>query len=392
MSDNKNKDIATAEQTADQNSKPEQTKPAAKQAPAAKAKMSKLALLSLLLSSAALAGGAYLWQQMQQPQTEISAQINAIKQQVAEQQQNVSEFKQAIEQQQQISQQKQAALNDAINDLSLALQAQQKKTEDISSFERSDWSLAEAEYLMKLASQSLLMAKEIEGATQLLQAADDILREFDDAALHSVRKTLIADITALKSAARYDIEGVYLRLDAISQQIEQLELFKAPQLKIATAEETLPEQTQDWQQRLQTSFEQAKQKLSQYIQIKRRDEVYKPMLAPEKEAAIRQSIRLMIEQAQLALLSGNQALYDISLKKSSQWVNDYFAIDEQKVAQFNQLLEELQRIKVKAEMPDISGSSKALRLYIETLHELPSKKSSASDKPAANNAQGDEQA
>ena len=350
--------------------------PAAKSPPAVKNKVSKLAVLSLLVAGTALGGSAYLWQQMQQPRDKLAADMSTLQQQIAQQQNSVSDIKSALEKQNTANRQKQLQLQDAINDLSLALQTQVKNTNAISSFQRTDWSLAEAEYLVKLANQSVLMAKEVQGAIQLLEAADKILQGFDDAALHSVRKTLIADITALKSVGRHDVEGIYLRLEAISQQIEQLELFKAPQLKIISPTEQQPLAEEDWQQRLQNSYEQAKQKLGQYIQIKRRDEAYKPMLAPEKEAAIRQSMRLMIEQAQLALLSSNQQLYDISLQKSQQWVNDYFAIDEQKVEQFNQLIEELKQAKVSVELPDISASARVLKRYIETLHDLPQQKRS----------------
>ncbi|MCR8922483.1 uroporphyrinogen-III C-methyltransferase [Dasania sp. GY-MA-18] len=340
-----------------------------------------IALVAVLLALAAALASGYVWQQSQlsqQQQSELVDELSQLQQQLQQQtqlqQQKEATLREQLDAQLRVSQQQQLQLQEQLNSLDLTVKGQQQRLQSMSSTDREDWLLAEAEYLMKLANQRLLMGKELEGAAELLAAADDILRDFDDAALHAVRKILAQEITALKSAARFDLEGLYLRIGALAQQVEQIDLFKAPQLNINTQEQKSGEQ-KTWQQRMNSAIEQAKHKLSQYIQINRREQVYKPILAPEQEAAIRHNLRLMFEQAQLALLAGKQKLYDQSLIKSQQWLNDYFAINPDQVAAVNQILENLKQQAVTVELPDISASSRALKTYIETRHELPKKKS-----------------
>ena len=43
---------------------------------------------------------------------------------------------------------------------------------------------------------------------------------------------------------------------------------------------------------------------------------------------MRQNLRMLLEQAQVALLSSNQALYETSLERASHWVAEFFESDE----------------------------------------------------------------
>jgi uroporphyrin-3 C-methyltransferase len=339
-----------------------------------KTKTAVLNVIALPLAIVAMIGSAYIWQQSQMQQNQTTENISSLQRQLQQQQQSEQTLRSLVDKQNFKHRQERRQLTEKVNALYLSLNVQKKRLQSLATTDREDWLLAESEYLMRLANQRLLMGKELQGAADLLAAADDILKDFDDAALYGVRKILAQEITALKSAARLDLEGVYLRLDAMATQVDQMGLFKAPQLNIQSTEQTAVV-IESWQQRIESSYQQAKNKLAQYIQIKRRDKSYRPLLAPEKEAVIRHSLRLMFEQAQLALLAGKQQLYDQSLDKSQRWVNDYFAIDEQQVAIFNGLIEKLKQQAVTVDLPDISASSRALKNYIETIHEIPKKKS-----------------
>ncbi|WP_339669117.1 uroporphyrinogen-III C-methyltransferase [Dasania marina] len=358
----------------------------------ATAKPSKaLSLVALIIALIAVLACVYLWQQGGQQQGQLATEVTELQQQLQQQEQQLQRsettVQRALAQQAASNKESQQQLVEQLNALHLTVKGQQQRLQSLSTTDREDWLLAEAEYLMKLANQRLLMGKELAGASELLTAADAILRDFDDAALYAVRKILAQEITALKSAARFDMEGLYLRIGALAQQVEQIDLFKAPQLTVAATEQTTVA-APSWQQRVSSAIEQAKHKLSQYIQINRREQVYKPMLAPDQEAAIRHNLRLMFEQAQLALLAGKQTLYEQSLLKSQQWLNDYFAINPEQVDTINDMLEKLKQQAVTVELPDISASSRALKTYIETRHDLPKKKSQPAQQK--NNESGEE--
>ena len=201
----------------------------------------------------------------------------------------------------------------------------------------------------------------------MLKAADNIAKELDDSGLYPLRQALADDMAALRSAGNLDLEGIYLQLGALARQSEGLQLIAMPQLTATLVEATAPE---TWRQRLDVGIRRAWEKLSSYIQIKRRDDIYKPLLAPEYEAAVRQNVRLMFEQAQMAALSGKQKLYTISLAKAQQWLNNYYTLEMEKTVVVTNAIKVLSGLKIEVPLPDISGSLRALKSYQETLHSI----------------------
>jgi len=90
---------------------------------------------------------------------------------------------------------------------------------------RSDWLLAEARYLLRLASQRLLVENSTVAAQALLQSADDILLSIDDAELLPARSAIAAEMIALRLAKAVDRPGIYLQLSALKDEIQALPEF-----------------------------------------------------------------------------------------------------------------------------------------------------------------------
>ena len=320
-------------------------------------------LLTLVVALGSIGLSVFLWQgdaaqqkNLQQSQADIAGAI----QRVDTHADNNRNLQRQLDQQQQQWQQ-------AIENLQLQISSQQKRLLSLSTTDRDDWLLAEAEYLMRLANQRLLMGKEVNGALELLKAADSIVKELDDSALYSVREALANDMANLRAAVTLDIEGHYLQLSALAQQAETLQLIKLPELAVAEPEAPVVD---TWQQRLAVGFKAALDKLSSYIQITRRDDVYQPLLAPEYEAAVRQYVRLMFEQAQMASLAGKQTLYEDSLAKAHHWLSTYYTLDKTATAPLIARIEILKQQQVAVSLPDISSSLRALKTYIETIHQV----------------------
>mgnify|MGYP003575671503 FL=1 len=71
----------------------------------------------------------------------------------------------------------------------------------------------------------------------------------------------------------------------------------------------------------------------------------------------------MLEQAQVALLRNEEAIYQESLVKAQNWINQYYSLNEKASA----VLEELQSLQQEEIAPDLtnfSNSSSALTEYI----------------------------
>ncbi|MES9904531.1 MAG: uroporphyrinogen-III C-methyltransferase, partial [Sedimenticola sp.] len=60
--------------------------------------------------------------------------------------------------------------------------------------------------------------------------------------------------------------------------------------------------------------------------------------------------------ARLALLRRNQPLYDGTLETAARWLQEFFDTDAAATVAMQQQLEVMRRVRVKPELPDITGS------------------------------------
>lgn len=248
-----------------------------------------------------------------------------------------------------------------LNALSRRSQELETKMQSLTTVDRQDWLLAEVEYLLRLANQRAQLSHDPRAAAQLLSNADSILRELDDAALHPVRAELAKEISALQNSADVDIEGVYLTLQGLATEAGKLKLYQAPSYSAEEVEET----SEEWQQRLQSGLDNAWAKLRSYIRIRHHDQNFKAQLAPEQEAALRASLRLMFEQAQLALLANRPVLYQRALDKAAAWLQEYYQLDDHRDGLLKQI-STVRAMPVSPEMADISGSLRSLKVYLKS--------------------------
>nr|WP_241263247.1 uroporphyrinogen-III C-methyltransferase [Parahaliea mediterranea] len=225
-----------------------------------------------------------------------------------------------------------------------------------SAADRESWQLAEVEYLLRLANQRLIMTGDAESAQALLRSADAILRQLDDTRLHSARRAIAADLAALRAVPRLDTEGLYLRLSALAQEAGQLAIFELPEAERRLAEAP----AEDWRGRLKQGYQAALQKLSDYIIIRRREVPMQALMDPQWEGLVRQNLRMLLEQSQVALLSGNARLYRESLQRARHWVAQFFESDGRAARAVDAELEQLAGETVTVALPDISRSLRAL--------------------------------
>ena len=107
------------------------------------------------------------------------------------------------------------------------------------------------------------------------------------------------------------------------------------------------------------------QELKDLVVIRHHDEALEGLIAPEQESYLRQSARLLLEQAQLALLKEEQGLYEASLDKTLGLIDSYYDTESSEVQAVIERLQELKGANIQPELPDISGSQQALAEFIE---------------------------
>ncbi|MBP9034586.1 MAG: uroporphyrinogen-III C-methyltransferase, partial [Pseudomonadales bacterium] len=171
--------------------------------------------LALLLAAGALGASGWHWYEMREIRAELG-QLRASATELAVHagrgpDPRLAEALRSLEQ----GEARMSGLDLRVDALGADTAALRERFAAITVADRRDWALAEAEYLERLASQSLLMGREVRGALALLGAADGILRDLDDPALHAARAALASDIASLRAVAEFDVEGLYLRLAAL---------------------------------------------------------------------------------------------------------------------------------------------------------------------------------
>ncbi|MDX9875078.1 MAG: uroporphyrinogen-III C-methyltransferase [Spongiibacteraceae bacterium] len=275
-------------------------------------------------------------------------------------------------------------LRQQLETLSGQLQRQAQRLNELSQSDRTDWRLAELDYLLKLARQKLLLGDNPLLAAELLESVDATARDLDDPELLPLRTALAEDIARLRGLPTIDVEGLYFSLEALAGRVAELQLVVAA--VPANDESGATASEGDWRTQLRSGLAEAWDKLASLVQIRRRDEPYEPLLAPQFEAALRQQLLLLVEQAQLALMAGNQRLYTDSLRQAAQWTERYFSVDQAVTQAVVAQLEALAEQAVSVDAPDISGSQRALRDYLRGVAQRRGEPAPASAPPAADPA------
>ncbi|MBT6125363.1 MAG: uroporphyrinogen III [Halieaceae bacterium] len=245
----------------------------------------------------------------------------------------------------------------SLQQFSQQLDAQNQQIAAFSANDHESWLRAEAQYLLRLANQRVVMARDADSALALLDSADSILRQLDDVSLHDVRAAVAAEQAALRAVPKVDVEGIYLRLSALVEQADRLVIFQMQEQE--DQPEARPEEG-DWQVRLERGYEEAARKLSDYIVIRRRDVPMQALMDPQWEGLVRQNLRMLLEQAQVALLSGNQTLYVESLQRSQHWVAQFFDTDDAAARAMSREIAQLEGQTIQVVMPNLTRSLQAL--------------------------------
>ncbi|TCK06050.1 uroporphyrinogen-III C-methyltransferase [Marinobacterium mangrovicola] len=333
--------------------------------------------LALLLSVISLGGVGYLcWQgwELKQSTTnsqgaiaqQVETELANTRAQIADRVSGVSETLGALKSQAESDKQNIAQLQQRLTDAIKQVNATRETS-------REDFLLAEAEYLLRLANQRVLMEQTATGALTLLKSTDQILRESDDVALYPVREALAQDIAALEAVPSLDTEGIYLQLAALSSQVDNLRVTPITDKRKLPAmlEEITPESVeQSWTEGAAAAWGKAVDKFEKLVVIQHRDEPVEPLMSPEQTYYLQQNLHLMLEQAQLALLQRKQLAFDASLLKANDWVSTYFDEKDATTESLLRAFAELKQIDVAPELPDISGSLKALKAHLSEMARL----------------------
>ncbi|WP_339898094.1 uroporphyrinogen-III C-methyltransferase [uncultured Gilvimarinus sp.] len=334
-------------------------------------------LLIVLLAGATAWFGWQMWQQLTHLEREVATGNAPVAQpepfDASAIESDINSVKRQLGLQGQELQKLQAEGDDSsqLNNLARQQAAMERRLEALSDTSRDDWKLAEAAFLLRLASQRMLIEHNSSEAIALTQAADTILRDQQDPDLFGVRQTLARELTALKMVEPVDREGLYARVQALIEQIENLDELESYQRSSIGPDSavTANANAESVWQKIKASFNRAFTTLGSYIRVRDREQKITPLLPPEQRYFLTQNLRLMLEQAQLALLREQPQVYEQSLSKAQQWIAAHFEQNNRSDILLTELAE-LEEEPIVVELPDINDALGQLRAYIDKLHKI----------------------
>ena len=249
------------------------------------------------------------------------------------------------------------------------------------------WTLAEVEYLLRIANQRLQLQRDLKTAQQALQAADGRLRDLADPHYLKVREQITRDLEAIKAVPAVDVDGLSVTLSSALAGVDELpvagsryqppEAAETPAALTATTAHTLAEFG-----KLVWSA------LSDLFRLHEHDKPVRPMLPPERQYFLRENLRLQLAAARLALLRNDPVQYRSALKTTGDWLTAYFDTEAAAVQQLDKQLQDIAAVDIAPTLPDVSGSLRLLRQQMQlseqqsVLPVVPEKLPAAEDKAA----------
>lgn len=230
------------------------------------------------------------------------------------------------------------------------IQSLEAKLQRLNNTTKEDWKLAEAEYLIRLANQRLLLEADAKGAISLLSNADDILKEQQDPITFDTRKALAKDIQALSATSQFDLEGKYLQLTALHDSIITLPQ-REPSKEWQTSQQNTDSEDSTTTSRIESELQSFWQSLRSLVVINYQHKPIKALLPPAEYQELTTGLQLQLDVAQVALMKGEAIIYQQALSRVAAAITEHFDTQSKLVTSFLASLTELQQIDPSPTLP-----------------------------------------
>lgn len=241
----------------------------------------------------------------------------------------------------------------------------QQKVATISGSDAKTWLLAQSDFLVKLAGRKLWSDQDVTTAAALLKSADASLADMNDPSLIAVRRALTDDISALSAITQVDYDGIILKLNQLSNQVDNLRLAdnNTDDTPMDSDGSELSSTVTEWRQNLTKSWHNF---MDSFITIRRRDETAVPLLAPNQDVYLRENIRSRLLVAAQAVPRHQDETYKQSLENVSTWVRAYYDTNDSVTKSFLDELDSLSQQSINMDVPQTLESQPLLEKLMQT--------------------------
>ena len=324
------------------------------------------AVIAILFAIAAAAGVAYLWNESRVEKARLTYANDNLKSDIAAQNARLEAMQSTVSN---LTQQLDAAKtfssevktnNQALDGRVAAIESE---IAEMTGSNRIDWMLREVEHFVMVAERRLSLLGDVDGALALMLEADQLVREMAEPAARPLRNATQADLMALQQAAdvSVDTEGLFSRLSLLAEKVPAL---RAAGIDYDMALEADARDAAPPPDGLAYTWYEVKRFILSLVRVQRVTEgEIKPLLLQDQQIFVEQNIRLLLEQAQLALLRGDQTVYRTSLGEVQSRVRDYLRTNTPEATAFLKTVAELKATTVEPAIPSIEGSVRAVQVF-----------------------------
>ncbi|MBU2979959.1 uroporphyrinogen-III C-methyltransferase [Alteromonas sp. C1M14] len=347
--------------------KPKAKKPAAEKPQKAKSQAALWVVLIITLLLVLALGAAaywYIWDKDNSNQLLIS------------QQQLQQSALEALNDENGTLQQQLVALENSKQELAASVNALMQKTDtmevqteqlisqlnDMEGRRPSDWLLAEADYLVRMAGRKIWLEKDINTAILLLRNADERLQELSDPSVIPIRGYIAEDIQSLRQVNTVDRTQLALSLSGLLSKADDLPLHTFSRPGDAAENEGLSESIDDWQSNLAKVWHDI---VDDFISVSHDDAPVAPMMSAEQQWLYKEQLKLQIMQAQSAAIAAQNDLFNSSLQNAIGLLNDKFDTQSPGVQGALSTLTSLTNTNIQESLPESLRATAPLQRLME---------------------------
>jgi len=226
------------------------------------------------------------------------------------------------------------------------------------SLSRDEWTIAEVEQILLVASQQLQLASNVKAALIALEAADARLARSNRPQLTQLRRVIAEDIERLKASPFVDVTGIGLKLEHIIATVDEMPLSVVTRPAVV-ADASTGSTTTGWRSMAAEVWADVRS----LVRIERVDSPVGPLLAPDQAFFLRENVKLRLLGARLALLARDEISYNADLAAANEWFTRYFDTNANSVASSVASLDQLAQSGIRVELPDVGASLDAVRSF-----------------------------
>ncbi len=228
----------------------------------------------------------------------------------------------------------------------------------ISAGARETFLLAEAEYYLQIGNAQLQLANNPRLASLALGMADERVTQLSDPALTAVRRAISDELAALEVMDKPDLEGATLTLASLARVVESL-----PLASTKFTDESAGDEDESERSGVDRAWGSVKDAMSGLVKVTSPDESKLALVSPDAEYFLRNNIALQLQSARLALLRGEQAIFEQTLDDTGALLDTYFDKSSPQVESAQLTIAEIRAEVFTTSAPDISESLRLLRDY-----------------------------